>query len=112
MSDIKNDTFAGRFYFKRTVNGNLLGEFSNNKAKSNCTESADLIEHCDGFRGTYLSTWHEDGEACLADLTIKYKDGFKDMFSILWKEKEKLIFEGEGFLCDDILIGNYWGIRP
>lgn len=112
MSNNQNHRFAGRFYFKRTVNGNLLGEFSNNKAKNNCTESADIISKSEGFIGTYLSTWQEDKVACLADLTTSYKVGFNDISSLVWMEKGKMIFEGEGFLSDDMLIGNYWGNQP
>ena len=32
----------GQFYFKRTTNGNLVGEFSNNFENRIYTESSDL----------------------------------------------------------------------
>lgn len=33
----------GRFYFKQTQNGNLLGEFSNQRSDFNHSESADFL---------------------------------------------------------------------
>ena len=95
----------GRFYFKKTINGNLLGEFSNNGTSKNYTESADLISNIkdDHFEGSYLSTWYEDG-ACFAKLDIKRLDGH---YSLEWTEGAH--FEGQGMLCENnILIGNYW----
>jgi hypothetical protein len=106
MSDL-----MGRFYFKRTSNGNLIGEFSNNKGETISTESADLIGDGKGFCGDYNSTWQEKGEKRFANLNIKYKyDRTTRIFSVEWKEKNKLTFKGEGMLCDDILIGDYVGL--
>jgi len=54
MNDKKR--FSGRFWFKRTVNGNLIGEFSNNVSESISTESADLITTPESFVGVYILT--------------------------------------------------------
>ena len=97
----------GRFYFKKTINGNLLGEFSNNGLKENITESADLIENMDkaDFEGLYNTTWYEDG-ACSAKLKIESTNG---IYSLRWSEGGS--FEGRGMLYENnILIGNYWSI--
>ncbi len=97
----------GRFYFKQTINGNLIGEFSNNGTLKNYTESADLNSDTrkDVYVGVYDSTWHED-KACFAKLEITKKHD--SIFTLKWIGEGS--FEGEGMLCDNILIGNYWSI--
>lgn len=101
----------GRFYFKKTSNGNLVGEFSNNKSKSISTESADKIESFDSYIGTYNSTWQENGTMRFAKLYISQKkDTGNTIFTLEWKVDDKLIFVGEGMFCDNILIGDYQGV--
>jgi len=105
----------GNFYFKKTINGNLLGEFSNdgplNGVLKSYTESADLISNIkkDDFEGLYHSTWYEN-EACCARLEIKKSDDIKiskDLYFLKWTEGGN--FEGQGMLCENnVLIGNYW----
>ena len=110
----------GRFYFKQTINGNLIGEFSNYESDEKqkiSTESCDLREmesrdlrksSKDNYVGMYLSTWQEGGTPHFADLTITTKPRNDRLFSLEWRDKRgTLIFEGEGMLCDDILIGDY-----
>ena len=99
----------GRFYFKRTQNGNLIGEFSNNVILRTLTESADIIDPLDGFRGKYHTTWQEDGDSIFANLTIGFKDGTgNSIYQLSWTTKDgTLMFLGEGFLVDGILIGDY-----
>ncbi|MEI8204950.1 MAG: hypothetical protein WCH34_18155 [Bacteroidota bacterium] len=111
MSNLK-----GRFYFKRTSNGNLLGEFSNNQSGI-CTESADRVsveeaENTITFIGDYYASWQENKKVSLfANLNISYKKGFSNqIYTLMWKRDNVIIFEGEGMLCDDILIGNYWDL--
>ena len=97
----------GRFYFKKTINGNLLGEFSNNFTSKNYTESADLTSKTkkEDFVGLYISTWHDD-EACVAKLDISRN---KDLYNLKWTEGGN--FDGQGMLCENnILIGNYWSV--
>lgn len=108
----------GRFYFKQTSNGNLIGEFSNNVGKKTFTESADIIEDdneifedeaVDVFIGKYKSSWQEKGKPQFAELEISFKHE-PAIYQLEWKRDNKEIFKGEGMLCDDILIGNYWGV--
>lgn len=99
-----SDRIAGRFYFKRTSNGNLIGEWSNNDADRTFSESCDLAEPNDNsFIGTYNSSWREGGEALAAKLKITKQRG--QLFSLEWRGDAD--FDGEGMLCDDTLIGDY-----
>ncbi len=101
----------GRFYFKQTQSGNLLDEFSNNKSDKNSTESADLnTEYNRAFIGDYSSTWFEAKSSEYLSLNISEKVGTNGkIFSLKWIDKNKKVaFYGEGFLNDNILIGNYW----
>jgi hypothetical protein len=100
-------TITGRFYFKQTSNGNLIGEFSNDKSTGISTESADLLG-CNniGFLGTYNSTWRENRTPSFADLEITHKPNTNNkIFTLKWRGKSN--FDGEGMLCDNILIGDY-----
>lgn len=100
----------GKFYFKKTTNGNLLGEFSNNIDNIILTESADLDQDdSESYLGDYNSTWQQNGKPCFANLKISQKPGIRNKIFILnWKVKGGiLIFKGEGMLCDNILIGDY-----
>ncbi len=96
----------GEFYFKRTVNGNLLGEFTNNKSEIIISESANIISSSTNFIGVYNSTWEHDKEAFFATLTIEYKNKQKTIYSLKWVGIG-IAFWGEGFVVDDILIGHY-----
>lgn len=102
----------GRFYFKLTSNGNLIGEWSNRKSKQSQTESCDLRGKPTGnYLGKYDSTWLEDGKPQFAVLTITRKQGSTSLFALDWKNKAgELIYQGEGMLCDCILIGDYRGV--
>jgi hypothetical protein len=98
----------GRFYFKQTSNGNLIGEWSNYESEP-ATESSDLqgeYQPTVQFKGTYNSTWQENGKAIIRELTIT-KLGKK--FKLDWTEigNNKSDFTGEGMLCDNILVGDY-----
>lgn len=100
----------GRFYFKKTSNGNLVGEFSNNTSRSISTESADKVESADSYIGKYNTTWQENGIVRFAKLNISQKQETGNMiFTLEWKENDNLIFVGEGMFCDNILIGDYQG---
>ena len=98
----------GRFYFKQTSNGNLIGEWSNYESEP-ATESSDLqgeYQPTVQFNGIYNSTWQENGVAVFKELQIT-KVGNK--FKLDWKDKGKTRpdFTGEGMLCDNILVGDY-----
>jgi hypothetical protein len=99
----------GRFYFKKTTNKNLVGEWSNNGENRVFTESSDLDEPVDGYSGTYNSTWQEQGEAISSRLKITIK-GAGPLFSLEWRVDGAPRFQGEAMLCDDILIGDYWSV--
>ena len=97
----------GRFYLKKTNNGNLLGEFSNNESNKIFSESADSVDESCCFIGDYNSTWQEDGLYHFAKLTIAFRpETNKKIFTLKWVEGSKT-FIGEGMLCDNILIGDY-----
>lgn len=102
--------FNGRFYFKRTSNGNLLGEFSNNFSSGAATESSDLIGESNGFIGEYNSTWCEGSTPCFARLSITAKPGCKGIFRLEWRHSP-YDFDGEAMLCDDMLVGDYRHVK-
>lgn len=101
----------GRFYFKKTSNGNLIGEFSSNMDSKIYTESADKKRksNSSSFLGKYLSTWLNYNDPIIADLDISYKYIRKStVYKLKWKIiGDNIIYQGEGMLCDDILIGDY-----
>jgi hypothetical protein len=109
------DRTVGRFYFKRTSNGNLLGEFSNRAEPSAFTESCDLTEPAPNatnpYEGTYASHWREGQEACYADLTISRKQGTA-LFRLEWRGRgDAGNFDGEAMLCDDMIVGDYHSVK-
>ncbi len=106
-----DENLIGRFYFKLTSNGNLIGEFSNNFSTGISTESADSTNILGNYLGVYNSTWQEDGNAHFANLTISQKNATGNtIFTLEWRENNNLTFIGEGMLCDNILIGNYQSV--
>ena len=106
-------TISGRFYFKQTSNGNLIGEFTNYQSDRIFTESADQSASSGNcpYLGQYNSTWQENGKSCLADLEISPTNGSNEIFSLTWREKGRTIFVGGGMLCDNILIGDYHSVE-
>jgi hypothetical protein len=106
---------TGRFYFKRTTNGNLIGEFSVDKNDEVFTESADWQHGGIDFIGTYYSTWQENKKPQFADLEISLltkppKSGKGKLLLLEWKGGG-YDYEGVGMLCDDMLIGDYHSIK-
>jgi hypothetical protein len=104
----------GRFYFKLTDSGNLVGEFSNNALGRVSTESADRIPALSvrNFVGDYNTTWLENGAELLA-LNISPKRNTNEMIlSLVWRNgTNEPAFRGEGFIIDHMLIGNYWDVE-
>ena len=99
----------GCFYFKRTVSGNLLGEFSDNQGDRVYAECADLEipgEDEAGFAGSYRSAWRQGKDKHFANLVIKRNTKDKLIYTLTWKEKS-YEYTGHGMLCDGMLIGNY-----
>jgi hypothetical protein len=101
----------GRFYYIQTDSGNLIGEYSNQTSESNTPESAELICGDGRFIGSYNSTWFEriDGESVSMILTIDFKPESKGRILVLtWQVKNEIRYYGEGFIVNNMLIGNYW----
>lgn len=99
----------GRFYFRQTDSGNLLGEFSNNHIDYVITECANLVtDYKDKFIGTYESTWFES-KANALKLKIDYKTSpISKVYTLIWTDNNNVIqYSGEGFIVDNILIGDY-----
>ena len=104
-------SLIGRFYYKQTKNGNLLGEFSNNFTDENITECANIkstFEKKNKFIGSYATAWLENSAKSLI-LKIEYKTQNKEIFKLTWTnpKNNEIIFYGEGFIVDKILIGDY-----
>ena len=99
----------GSFYFKQTKNNNLIGEFTNNSLNRNHTESADITTNYEApFIGTFISTYHADNTSFLLSLIISYKPNSNNkIYDLKWLKGNNNEFEGQGFLVDDILIGDY-----
>ena len=101
----------GRFYFKRSVSGNLIGEYSNNDMQVVTTESADVLEPTKNFVGNYDTSWREGGSVMSATLSITERVAGK-IFSLVWT-KETDMYWGEGMLLDnDTMIGDYRNFNP
>jgi hypothetical protein len=100
-----SEKIIGRFYLKKTSNGNLVGEFSNDHDTRISTESCDLMGNAAGYFGEYHSTWQENGQSHFAKLTISPNG--PHLFALKWCSGTSDIFVGDGMMCDEILIGNY-----
>lgn len=98
----------GRFYFKMTKNGNLIGEYSNSGMSTIDSESANAKTNQHGFIGKYESVWSEDDKSFLTLIEIEHRDETNQkLYSLKWKKNKKTIFWGEGMIVDDMLIGDY-----
>ena len=104
----------GRFYFKKTENGNLFGEYSNNLSTNNTPECALLTSMNNNFIGTYKTNWVDESQVSHSGSINIYPKiiGEKvvpNIFKIDWVEDniETSKLYGEGFIIDGILIGDY-----
>jgi len=102
----------GHFYLKKTVNRNLLGEFTNETTENIFTESADLQSPIgdDSFSGIYLTTWRENRDSYIYELRVSINEKSNNLkYNLLWKniKDSNVIFIGEGFLVNNMLIGHY-----
>lgn len=107
--DSRKMNIKGRFYYKQTLNGNLIGEFSNNKTDENLTESGIIrTSFTEPFIGNYDVCWYENGPQYLK-LEIIYRTNNHEIYKLTWRKPKtnEPAFEGEGFIVDNILIGNY-----
>lgn len=97
----------GRFYFKQTKDGNLLGEFSNNKFDGVIAECANRRSKFEEkFVGEYISIWIEENAVMVYELNINSNGSTYDLKWINLSNSNN-IFYGSGMLVDDILIGDY-----
>ena len=109
-------TIIGRFYFKLTDAGNLIGEYSNSAGTRSLPESAMRKDGSEvgGFVSSYMSTWFEPsaGAGVAALLKIEPKSESSDLFELTWCEiaGNSDLYKGEAMLCDGMLIGNYWSV--
>lgn len=106
-----NASGGGRFYFKLTAIGNLIGEYSNLPSKGIHPESARRVSgDSKSYVGSYDDCWLDDKDSEYAKLDISQnEDKNNSIFILVWKDNnDKIIFKGRGMLCDNILIGNYW----
>jgi hypothetical protein len=106
-----NPDFAGRFYFRLTDAGNLLGEYSNTDLDVTRPESASRNDFSGtgGFAGDYVSTWIEPpGRGMVAQLRIRPKPKPSTQFALEWEVSGTVEFRGEAFVNAGLMIGNYW----
>ncbi len=99
--------FVGSFYFKKTISGNLIGEFLNNDSPIINVEGATVVKSKGGFEGTYNSIWY-DSSIHNATLTISKS---KNKYLIKWIDKSSLNYEGQAMIVDNILTG-YYRVKP
>ncbi|WP_417592944.1 hypothetical protein [Owenweeksia hongkongensis] len=77
----------GSFYFRLTENGNLAGEFTNNESNEIITEGGNLEggEIDARFIGTYITSWVENDQSCIARLKISNPDNSRK-FTLVWRD--------------------------
>lgn len=106
----------GRFYFKQTTSGNLLGEYGNEGlVPVTGTESAVMREDSKSdfssqpFVGEYDTCWLEGTIPTYAELEITPRLPLSsNTYKLKWKDANaKQLFEGEGFIAESMLIGSY-----
>jgi hypothetical protein len=104
-----NNNIKGCFYFIKTINGNLIGEFINNKIDKHIVESANLAdsENNNNFKGIYTTIWLQGKVAHKAKLVITEKE---NTYLLEWFEmniKGDKMFEGIAKIENGILKGQY-----
>lgn len=100
----------GTFYFKKTTNGNLVGEYTNNKTNYLSVECAQITssEKKNLFEGTYRTTWIEGEKPESATLKISLQNISVQKYDLTWKSNSDItLFKGQGFIMDEILLGTY-----
>lgn len=104
-----NNNIKGCFYFIKTINGNLIGEFINNKIDKHIVESANLeqSENNNNFQGTYTTTWLQGKEAHKAKLVITKTENNYLLSWFKMNINEDKMFEGIAKIENGILKGQY-----
>lgn len=96
---------VGCFYFSKSVNGNLLGEFTNDKSDDVTPECGVPTIHASGFVGTYKTVWF-DIEQHFATLEITQKPN-TNIYILEWTETGKPSYSGQAMLVENKLVGHY-----
>jgi len=103
----------GRFYFKITPSGNLIGEYShrNPSSQGSFAEAATRSSPGSSWVGDYRTVWCEGPSNSAESAYLKITQSASGVFSVLWCESlqpnAKVIFDGEAILCDGMLVGDY-----
>lgn len=101
----------GSFYLKKAGDRKLSGEFTNNTRFTLSTERCELVEAGnEPFLGRYNSYWHIGDNDYTAVLIISFIDHAENKnvkYKLTWFMDDKLMYEGEAILVDDMLIGHY-----
>jgi hypothetical protein len=96
---------VGSFYFQRTNNTNLIGEFLNDQSNVVFPEIAHPIKPTQDFVGVYQSTWF-DTINHLATLIINRTNN-SNIYTLDWNEQNMPSYEGKAMLVKNKLIGYY-----
>lgn len=103
----------GRFYFKLTSNGNLVGEYSHRDPSSQrCYAEAATRTSPGGIGwcGEYRTTWCEGPSFEVVSAWLKIEAVTAQIFVVRWldgKDQNQPLFYGEAMICDGILMGDY-----
>ncbi|MBE98888.1 MULTISPECIES: hypothetical protein [Flavobacterium] len=103
----------GSFYMKKTEDGNLQGEYTNNEQFTVSTEnSVLLVAGPEPYLGEYATTWREPDKVMHARLivsAISAKDtNTYAKYKLVWSDLNNVpIYEGEAILAEGLLIGHF-----
>lgn len=100
----------GRFYFKMTANGNLVGEYSHrDSTPTRCyAEAATRISDDTGWTGRYITTWCEAPKCQCESAELSIQARPNGIYALEWMgDKGKRLFSGEAMRCNDTLVGDY-----
>ena len=102
------EEIIGNFYYTRSVNGNLLGEFTNNLDDRILSESCNPRTNMDGFIGEYNSSWQQNRDTFGFGLTIDNHPTALGKFTLIWSNPNGTPeYFGEGFRVGEMLVGFY-----
>ncbi|WP_395050915.1 hypothetical protein [Flavobacterium sp.] len=103
----------GEFYFKKTDNGNLIGEFTNNSMGGRW--DVECSNYCKGIKNNfeckYLTTWLEDDKPYIAVLEINLEH--KENYALNWSNllTGKKLFVGKAKIEDkNKIVGTYTNV--
>ncbi len=118
QTTIIENQLIGSFYFRRTPNGNLIGEFTNFRTPIIITESANLAQNEDvenddvlighEFLGKYNCSWRQNNDVFRLTLEIRRVPNANQKFELEWtNESGDIEYSGQGFMAEDLLAGFY-----